>query len=223
MLPKNHYLKGWDSLYKKGRQGKYPNEMLVRFINKNFPLIGRSEIRVLDLGFGTGRHLVFLAEEGFSTYGLEYSKDAFEIAKCILNERHLDADLKLGLATDKSVYGQNFDGIVDVACIQHNLYSDIEKIIDNVYDSLKVGGHFFSLIKNSSDSLFNQGVALDNKTKSYPGGIEKISDSTLICFPSYNDLQLLFAAFSNVAIDKEEWTYSNMTQTVSHWVVTATK
>jgi len=34
--------------------------------------------RILDVGFGLGRHLVLFAKEGFDTYGIELSKSGFE-------------------------------------------------------------------------------------------------------------------------------------------------
>ena len=45
--------KSWDGLYSTGRRGKYPNEMLIRFVNAKLGKADRKECRVLDLGFGT--------------------------------------------------------------------------------------------------------------------------------------------------------------------------
>ncbi len=52
--------------------------------------------KVLDIGFGLGRHLVFFAKEGFDTYGIEITQSGFDHCKEWLEVEGLDADICIG-------------------------------------------------------------------------------------------------------------------------------
>lgn len=213
----------FDALYVKGRQGKYPNEMLIRFINSKFPPEVRANSKILDLGFGTGRHLIYLAEEGFQAHGIERSINGVEIAANWLSEKGLKAVIKAGSVVDASLGKEEFDAIIDVACIQHNRYAEMERIVLNSYCALKQGGYLFSVQKNNYDSLLETGTQLEGMTYEFPEGVDKVYNSTIISFASIEDITKLYGNFSNVQIEKEEWTFNNMKKTVSHWIVTAQK
>ncbi len=74
-------LKIWENIFQNKEWGKYPPIPLVRFVAKNFYNVpNRKEIKILELGFGTGANLWYLAREGFSVYGIEGSKTAVEKA-----------------------------------------------------------------------------------------------------------------------------------------------
>jgi ubiquinone/menaquinone biosynthesis C-methylase UbiE len=215
--------KNWNKLYAKGRRGKYPNEMLIRFINSKFGDLNRGKIKILDLGFGTGRHLVYFAQEGFNTCGIESSLNGAKVADKWLKEKGLNAAITIGSFVKIDTDNNEFDAVVDVASIQHNNYADIKKIINEVYRVIKPGGYAFSYLKTKYDSLYKQSRSLDNRTHIISATTEKADTSSVICFLSKNDIIKLFSLFLKVNIEKEEWTYNNMKQKVSHWVVTAQK
>jgi cyclopropane fatty-acyl-phospholipid synthase-like methyltransferase len=52
--------------------------LYLKILSKNY---FRKEIKILELGFGTGANLWFAAREGFSVFGVEGSKTAVSIAK----------------------------------------------------------------------------------------------------------------------------------------------
>jgi SAM-dependent methyltransferase len=219
----NKSLDNWDTLYANGIRGKYPNEMLIRFINSKFPYDKRTNCKILDLGYGTGRHLIYLAEEGFKTFGIEYSSNGEKLAKEWLRKKGLTADLKVGSAIDTCFENINFDAVVDIASIQHNSREDMKKIVLNVYNILKQGGYFFSVLKNTYDSNYKEGLRIKNKTYEFSDAKNKIDTPTILTFNSYSDIKSLFGKFSEIEIEKEEWTYNNQNKRVSHWIVTAQK
>ena len=49
--------------------------------------------KVLDLGCGTGRHLLYFAKEGFEMYGIDGSPKGIELSKKWLSRRELNANL----------------------------------------------------------------------------------------------------------------------------------
>jgi SAM-dependent methyltransferase len=83
----------WDISYEKGDNFVfYPHEEIVRFISKYIrKRIGLAEfrdiasgvnepIRVLDLGCGIGRHVIYCHEMGLETYGIDLSDAAINMA-----------------------------------------------------------------------------------------------------------------------------------------------
>jgi len=58
-------IKLWDEIYQSNEWGKYPPVPVIRFIAKNFYKDkNRKEIKILELGSGTGANLWFCAREG---------------------------------------------------------------------------------------------------------------------------------------------------------------
>ena len=214
----------WNQLYTKGRRGKYPNEMLIRFISSMFKGLDRSRIAILDLGFGTGRHLVYLAEEGFNVSGIESSENAANIARAWLRERKLKAKIKVQSFLKINENNSKFNAVIDIASIQHNSYGDIKRIVAEIYRVLKPGGYVFSYIKNKDDSLYRESKKLNQRTHIVLSGkLDKADQNTIITFLSKEDIVKLYAPFSGLFIEKETWTYNDMKDRVSHWIVIAKK
>ena len=77
-------VKAWDQIF--GQEGKVftePHEDMAA-IAQLLKEAGASNI--LDLGSGTGRHVVYLARRGFSVYGLDNSSHGVAITKKWLDE-----------------------------------------------------------------------------------------------------------------------------------------
>lgn len=76
----------WENVFKTQEWGKYPSEDLIRFVARNFyGAPSRKEIKILEVGCGTGANLWYVAREGFSVYGIDGSKTAVEKANARLN------------------------------------------------------------------------------------------------------------------------------------------
>jgi SAM-dependent methyltransferase len=77
----------WDNIFKeRGKvfssiQEGFPR--IVKFFKKN------NVKRVLDLGCGSGRHLIHLSKHGFDVFGIDISKHGLKIAREWLNKEGL--------------------------------------------------------------------------------------------------------------------------------------
>lgn len=134
--------KAWDKFYKK--EGKPYKKILkempriVKFFKK------RNVKRVLDLGCGTGRHLVYLAKQGFEVYGLDISRHGIRIAKKYLKQEKVKAKLKIGDIYKRLPYEDDFfDAIVSTKVIHHGKIEDIRKVIKEMERILKPKGLIF--------------------------------------------------------------------------------
>ena len=79
----------WEYIYKKkGKVYSRSSEgikKVIEFMKKN------KVKRVLDLGFGSGRHVLLLAKNGFDVYGTDISKEGMKLTLKDLKKLKLKA------------------------------------------------------------------------------------------------------------------------------------
>ena len=132
----------WDKVFEK--EGKFfiKPEKCVRKVTKFFKKEGIK--RVLDLGCGSGRHLVFLAKRGFDVYGIDIAREGIKIAKEWLKEERLKANLKIGDFYKRLPYKDDFfDAIISIAALHHGKIEEIRKLIKEMKRILKPEGLIF--------------------------------------------------------------------------------
>ena len=90
----NKNLEIWEDIFQNNEWGKYPSLAVVRFVARNFYKVpNRKDIRILELGCGTGANLWYCAREGFSVIGLDGSKTALNTMISRFNAEHLNSNL----------------------------------------------------------------------------------------------------------------------------------
>ena len=146
-------LESWDKIY--AQQGKVftePHEDLPKFV-QSLRKSGASTI--LDLGCGSGRHVIYLARCGFSVFGIDNSQEGLKITRKWLNDERLDADLQLHSMTDKLPYQNSFfDAVLSTQVIHHADIATIKGIVKEVSRVLKSDGFLFITVP----SIRNQGT-----------------------------------------------------------------
>ena len=113
----------WEQIFTSQAWGRYPGEDVIRFVARNFyktPPSDRPSIRFLEVGFGTGSNLWFLAREGFTFSGIEGSKGAEAIARRRLDCEFPDwsseprnGELVVGDMMNLSWSDDTFDALID--------------------------------------------------------------------------------------------------------------
>lgn len=150
----------YDATY--GHQGlaaqrRYPNEELCRFMGRNFfgiPHMNRSEVRILEVGCGSGANLWMIAREGFNAYGIDFSPEAIRLCAEMLNKYGTTAQLSVGDMTKIPFPNGYFDAIVDVFssyCLDNEGHG---QFLDEVRRLLKPGGLFFSFTPSKGSDAF---------------------------------------------------------------------
>lgn len=108
-------------------------------------LFGKLEIRnghnVLDVGCGTGNHIIKLAEffPGGNYYGIDISKDSIAAAKSAAEQKKLDIKFICGDASKASTLE---DGFFDIIISVYALYyvKDAESLLTSLKKKLKNNG-----------------------------------------------------------------------------------
>ncbi|MBP7860907.1 class I SAM-dependent methyltransferase [bacterium] len=137
---------------------KYPYDSVVTFVFRNVPReVARSNVRILEVGSGTGNNLWFLAREGWSAYGIEGSASAVEVAKTFLKQDGLHAEIEVGNFTALPYSNNFFDLVIDRGSITCCGFAAGRKAITEVARVLKIGGKFFFNPYSENHSSFAAG------------------------------------------------------------------
>ncbi len=166
--------KTWDQIFNQsGKVFTQPHEDLTSIISM---LKGRKASRVLDLGSGSGRHVVYLAGQGFSVFGIDSSPSGMDMTRQWLLEERLTADLRIQDISQKLPYDTDFFGAVfSIQVIHHATIAAIQRIIGEMDRVLKKEGFVFITVPK----LKNQGkefkeiepntfVPMDGREKGLP-------------------------------------------------------
>lgn len=138
-------------------QRRYPNEELCRFMGRRLfqiPKGMRKEVRVLEVGCGSGANLWMIAAEGFDTYGVDLSAPGVELCKRMLSEKSLQADCRAADMTATPFPDRHFDVIVDVFSSYCLNEADYSRFTPEVARLLKPGGVFFSYTPSQASDAF---------------------------------------------------------------------
>jgi SAM-dependent methyltransferase len=132
----------WDEIFSKsGRVFTKPHPELARIADV---FRRRGVRRILDLGCGTGRHLVFLGKLGFYMHGFDASSKALDLATEWLDEEGLESEIILHRMEELFPYSTDFfDAIISIQVIHHNLKHDILTTVKEMERVLRPDGVIF--------------------------------------------------------------------------------
>ena len=137
--------KGWDQVFQtEGRVFRNPHEDILHLIS-HFKVRGAK--RILDLGCGSGRHIVYLAKHDFEVYGIDASPVGIGLAKRWMEDEKLTASLIIGSTYNKLSYLDGFfDAVISVQVIHHNTAENISRLIAEIWRVLQPEGLFFATV-----------------------------------------------------------------------------
>lgn len=219
----------WEFLHKNSRfRPRYPSEIVVQYIFRNFERDGKT--RILDLGCGAGRHVFFLGCENFIPYGLDISQSGVDYTKQLLKDNGM------------SIYSENvvcspfeaipfsdefFDGIVAYGSLYYSKLDGIETAIKEMYRILKPGGKAFVFIRGVYDYRYGCGELIEENTfiiKCEDCQKAAFNENGMVMHFFYKDeIYKLFEKFSSVKIDEMRETYDNQKLVEFNYIVSVIK
>ena len=139
-------MKQWNKIFQQyGKVFTKPQEDLPRIVK----LFKKKSVRkILDLGCGTGRHIIYFAKNNFDVYGIDIAEEGIKITKEWLKKEKLQANLKIGSIYEKLPYKDNFfDAVISTSTIHHARIKKIQKTIQEIERVLKPKGLIFITVR----------------------------------------------------------------------------
>jgi SAM-dependent methyltransferase len=213
----------WDTLYKNliRNNGKdlweEPHEYLVGFFGgQEKP---SQHTRILDLGCGTGRHLVFLENLGYQSFGLDISSTGLTYSRQWLQEKGHPARILMADMTSLPYSSSSFNIIISTYVIHHNTLAGMRRTIKEMYRLLTPGGTILLSIPSTRGYRHDKGRQIE------PGTV--IPDIGQDCgIPHhYSDLGEIACEFAGYVIReiKLDEVMNDDGYLSSHWFIQAEK
>ncbi|MEU2565138.1 class I SAM-dependent methyltransferase [Streptomyces longispororuber] len=130
--------------------GSGPSDEMFTEAERNF-ILGkiRPGENVLDMGCGTGRFTVLMAEAGAKVSGLDISQAMLDQARQKLAERGHTADLREGDMAHLPFDDASFDTVTSMLALMHIPLEDRQAVFHEVCRVLRPGGRILLGVKNT--------------------------------------------------------------------------
>lgn len=213
----------WNNIFSSREWGKYPSESLIRFIARNFYSSNRSNVKILEIGCGTGANIWYMSREGFDVYGVDFSESGIEIAKNRLVKENLKANLLISDVSNLNYDDNFFDAVIDCECIYANNFESSKKILLEINRVLKSGGFFYS--RSFAEDMFIGNPLIKYNDFEY----DKIQSGSLAGkgftrLIDENGIKKLYGEFFNiVSIDFLKYSNNNQEDIVSEYIIISQK
>lgn len=214
----------WEEIFRKQDWGKYPGEELIRFAARNFYKVPeRNQVRILEIGCGTGANLWFLAREKFCVCGVDGSAMAIQKANERLDEECQGWQGKLVVGDINSLpFPENyFDAVIDNEAGCCNQFQDACDIYKELARVTKPGGKLFARTFATGTWGENTGRAVGHNAWIVAEG--PLQGIGLNRFTAFEEIPELFSAFSITNVELLIRTIDNRNKEIREWVVQGEK
>jgi len=135
-------MNNWEKIFsKEGNVFVKPHEDMPKLVKL---LCKHNAKKILDVGCGTGRHLLYLSKKEFDVYGLDNSKTALKMASLWLAKEELKANLTNIDFYQTFTYSNNFfDAVISHNSIHHGTTNQVKKAIAEITRVIKKNGIIF--------------------------------------------------------------------------------
>ena len=209
----------WNELNTEERHHvKYPAENVIRFVRKNFHCNGTE--KVLDLGCGAGRHVIYLADTNVIPYGADFSISGVSYTKGMLEQLKYDRyiDNVVEATTYSLPYEDSFfDGLICWGVIDYMDVEHITQSVREIYRILKRDALALILVRTTEDYRCQNAIkeAKEIEERTFILEEHDVNKSAskengmLEHFFTRDEVQKLFDDFDEIKVDTVTQTHDN--------------
>jgi SAM-dependent methyltransferase len=213
----------WEKVFSEQEWGKYPPEHVIRFVARSFyKAPDRKQVKLLDLGSGTGACAWFMAREGFDVSSIEGSKTAVAQARERFSRENLAGDLRVGDFIELPWPDEHFDGVVENAALCCNRFDQCKRVVAEARRVLKPGGHFLS--SNLSNETWGYGIGEEVERNTFRNISQgPLQNRGLALLMDRAQVDELYSPFKDVRVEKATWTMDSLQHCADWWIVESRK
>jgi SAM-dependent methyltransferase len=206
----------WNELFTQEEfRWKNPHDQVVALVPQ---LRERGARRVLDLGCGAGRHVIYLARAGFDVCGVDLAENGLAHTRAWLARENLSAELKQGDIAQIPYPDEFFDAVISVYVIYHITYPEMQRVVAEIHRVLKRGGSALVSLQSKRGWRYQQGKEIEPDTFVTDVGADARVPH------HYSDLAEIGKLFERFAIQQvQQEEYLEEGKRHSHWQVVMEK
>ncbi|WP_207670176.1 class I SAM-dependent methyltransferase [Acetivibrio thermocellus] len=212
----------WDRIYKE--QGEVQSEILptVKVEKDIFKSFGCK--KVMDLGCGTGRHTIYLAQNGYQVFAVDISETGIEVTRAkaeklnLTNIEFAQLDMR-NLSVDDNL----MDAIMCVWTSGHGTFEDARKNLKEMYRILRLGEILVIDYVSREDENYGKGTEIEKNT--FINNVEGEENIPHHYFAK-EEIEELYTDFSDVDINPVDYYFTDSygtRHTIKAFVVIAVK
>jgi ubiquinone/menaquinone biosynthesis C-methylase UbiE len=170
---RSEYNTGWQKIFEKyGKCFDKPHEDMARIAKL---LKKENAKKILDVGCGSGRHVVYLAQKGFDVWGIDDSQEGINLSNNWLKKIKLTANLKVASFFKKFPFENNyFDAVISTWSIHHGKEKQVKFSIKEIERVLKPNGIvYISVTSTFKNRPIEEKVKIEPHTWVVTKGLEK--------------------------------------------------
>lgn len=180
----------WENI---GEQDMNLDINLVRCYRKLFPN-GKNK-KILYIGFGEGKNLLYFAEQGFECYGTELSLGRVERVRALFQNNGKNADLRQVKSMVLPFENDFFDIVVGWQSLYYNNEEGFTKILEEIHRVLKPEGGFLSSLLSSDHVLCGKEIS---PNIFQPVNTPNQTDAILFVPKDQDQIKRLYKNFKNI-------------------------
>lgn len=208
----------WEKIYAQNQDIlKYPCEDLVVAFYRSVSGKNLQQMNCLDIGFGSGNNLEFLANTGLSCYGVEISQSAIDITSHRLKKLNLKANLDLSKGNILPYSDQFFDLVIAWHVLSYNDEESLSTSINEIIRVLKPGGRFLAAISTYDQVMVTRSEKIREGIFRFKQNSSNQDGVVVLAAKTKEDAQNLFKQFDNLDVGYSEITFKGITN--AHWLI----
>ena len=177
--------------------------------------------RVLDLGFGLGRHVILFAREGFDTYGIEPTQSGFAHCKEWLEAEGLHAHIRIGEMTELPYEDDFFDFVLSWNVIYHGTFLQLKRALEEIHRVTRRDGLVYLTLNSTRNKHYGHGTEIEPNTFLNP---MKADGDLPHHYSDEKEVTALFEDWDVVHMKEQEESFAGMLDLDSyHWMILARK
>ena len=142
----------YDTKYQTGYGLRYPDGHVIRFYQQILAYdAGLTSGAMLDYGCGTGTHLQYFMQQGFTPYGCDVSPTAIGQCQALMPAHAEHFHVIPSIPRLRDYFAMDFDLVFSNQVLYFLNDDDMRQVLSQLYDLLKPGGIFYATMIASTN------------------------------------------------------------------------